>query len=151
MSILKSVFGGGNKTIAKYEKFIYPCKSCGKKLPLKELTPLSMSNCPKCDDLFLVPCKLGDWWITSPLGSGGMGAVYLAESNGKNKKAAVKVLKHSGKVNSFYLETLIEEAKIASSFGQQPNLCEIYDYDNNGDRAYVIMGISRRQTSRFSN
>ncbi|NQZ56019.1 MAG: serine/threonine protein kinase [Lentisphaeraceae bacterium] len=146
MSIFKTIFGGANKSTAKYEKLIYPCKSCNKKISLKELSPLSMSYCPKCNDLFLVPCKLGEWWVIEPLGSGGMGAVYLGEhSSLASKKSAVKILHDSGDIQGSHLETLIEEAKIASTFGQHSNLSEIYTYNNDGKRAYMIMSLVEGQ------
>ena len=94
--------------LAEFEQYIYTCGSCHQSLSFAQLQPLTMVNCPSCNDLFLVPCKLDDWWVTAPLGGGGMGAVYEGHYIGNPDLAsAVKVLQTGDNINPLFLEMLV--------------------------------------------
>lgn len=130
-----------DQKIAALETGRYICTHCFKELDYELLTPLEMTNCPYCDDLFIVPQKLDEWWVLAPLGAGGMGAVYMARHAKKpNIQAAVKVLQ-GNEQNKSFLELLINEAKVAYSFGKHHNLSQVYGYGYKSDSAYMIMAI----------
>jgi len=128
--------------LAEYEQYIYTCKSCHQQMSFDESEPLAMLNCPSCNELFLVPCKLDEWWVTAPLGGGGMGAVYEGHYTGDPElRAAVKVLQTGDNINPLFLGLLIKEAEIGASFGVHPNLAQVYSYGNDGISAYMIMAL----------
>ncbi|MCH2208470.1 MAG: serine/threonine protein kinase [Lentisphaerales bacterium] len=128
--------------IERYEQLIYPCKKCKQEVDISQMPPLVMKHCPKCNELFLVPMQLEDWWVCQPLGGGGMGAVYLGRHReNADLKAAVKVLQANEQVNQTFLDLLIQEAQIAAQFGRHANLAQVYTYghDQESQEAYMIM------------
>jgi len=146
MSIFKSILNFGHKPedytgrLEKYEQLIYPCKKCGNDVDISQCYALTMQHCPSCDELFLVPMKIEDWWVCQPLGGGGMGAVYLGRhTQNPELRAAVKVLQQSEEVNQVFLDMLIQEADIASKFGKHPLLAQVYAYGHENNEAYMIM------------
>ena len=125
--------------IGRFEKGYFPCSKCHKKLLIDEYEPLSMVNCPKCDDLNLVPLKLDQSWVYKPIGRGGMGAVYQARHvEDPDVKGAVKVLQ-SHEVRQSIVEMLLEEAKIGYKFGEHENLAQVYAYGRQGNKVYMVM------------
>jgi eukaryotic-like serine/threonine-protein kinase len=150
-SIVKLVkhedYGG---RIAQYEDYIYPCKKCKKPTDISEVPPLSMEHCPHCNELFLVPMRIEDWWVCQPLGGGGMGAVYLGRHRENPElKAAVKVLQASEEINETFLTMLLEEAEIAACFGNHPLLAQVYSYGYNEDTCEVHMIMEFIEGERF--
>jgi eukaryotic-like serine/threonine-protein kinase len=146
VSFLKTIFKFVNKEVdyaARFEKYaqmIYPCEKCKSEIDISETPGLSMVNCPECNDLFLVPKRLDDWWVITPIGSGGMGAVYMGRSiENPDLTSAVKVLQVSEQVNQVFLDLLVEEGRVASLFGQHPHLAQVYNYGFSGPEAYMIM------------
>ena len=55
-----------HEKLAALEEGRYICTHCYKDIDYKLLTPLTMSHCPYCDDLYIVPQKLDEWWVLSP-------------------------------------------------------------------------------------
>jgi serine/threonine protein kinase len=146
MSFLKSIFNLGVKQedyagrLEKYEQLIYPCKKCSAEIDVSQVPGLSMEHCGDCGELFLVPMRLENWWVCSPLGGGGMGAVYLGRhAENPELTAAVKVLQVTEQVNQLFLDMLIEEAQIASKFGKHPLLAEVFAFGYDEADAYMIM------------
>jgi eukaryotic-like serine/threonine-protein kinase len=146
MSIFKSILSHFSKPedytgrFEKYQHFIYPCKKCNCEIDISQLAPLSMEHCPQCDELFLAPMKIENWWVCQPLGGGGMGAVYLGRNEENPElRAAVKVLQVMDVDNTMYLDLLIQEAEIASRFGAHPLLAQVYTYGYDESDAYMIM------------
>ncbi|WDE99270.1 protein kinase [Lentisphaera profundi] len=139
---LMGILGLGNdekSKIAKFEKGVFPCSKCNKKLPIAEYAPLNMINCPKCDDLNLVPLKLDQWWVYKPIGSGGMGAVYQARHiEDPDVKGAVKVLQ-ANEVRENIIELLLAEAKIGHKFGDHENMAQVFAYGKDNGNAYMVM------------
>ena len=128
--------------IEKYEQLIYPCKKCKQEIDISQSPPLLMEHCPKCEELFLVPMKIEDWWVCKPIGGGGMGAVYLGRHReNADLKSAVKVLQAGEEINQTFLDLLVQEAQIAAQFGKHPNLAQVYTYgfDEENQEAFMIM------------
>lgn len=140
---LKSMLGMGypapEKLVQMLEKGECPCKKCGSTLCLDNLTPLKLINCPTCQDLLLVPAKRNGWWLTHPLGAGGMGAVYEAVYAQKPQvSGAVKVLLNNTDIPETFRQLLMLEGQIAKSFLKHPNLAGVYAYGFTDTDSFVI-------------
>ena len=137
---IKSLFARTpEQLIEVLNRGLYPCAHCKQETRLDQLVPLSFGHCPKCNDLFLVPHLMEDWWVIEPLGAGGMGAVYLARHKTQpSAKAAVKLLQQA-EGNQSFLDQLVQEATIAASFGRHPKLAQVYAYGYGTHDAYMIM------------
>lgn len=85
--------------------------------------------------------------IVAPLGSGGMGVVYVARHlRLPGKQVAVKVLRTGSELRSDIYARFRREAEIASRLGH-PNIVEILDFDTlpNG-RPFLVMELLRGES-----
>lgn len=82
--------------------------------------------------------RLGQYELRDLLGSGGMGAVYLAYQSALDRLVAVKVLNVSLTANPEYLERFRREAKTSAGL-EHPHIVPVYDYGTQGNISYVVM------------
>src|SRR4051794_28665488 len=82
----------------------------------------------------------GSYRVTGKLGSGGMGAVYLAEHTLLGRKAAVKVLLPEHSQNQDLIDRFFNEAKTTASL-KHPALVDVFDYGIHPGTgsAYLVM------------
>jgi serine/threonine-protein kinase len=95
--------------------------------------------CPK-DGQALLPMILeGRYRLLSPLGSGGMGVVYLAEHIGLGKRVAVKVLRGELSRDATFARRFELEAIAASQIGHE-NIVDVTDLGRtpSGELFYVM-------------
>jgi len=96
----------------------------------------------------LLGTKIGNYVLTSLLGAGGMGAVYLAEHPTIGRRVAIKLLaRHMGALPGF-AERFIAEAKAVTRI-KHPNVIEIYDFGqlDDGQLYYVMEALEGRELS----
>lgn len=86
----------------------------------------------------MAPEIISHYRIITKLGAGGMGEVYLAEDTKLNRKVAVKFLQLNSLENEQAKQRFIREAKVVAML-DHPNICGIYEVDNNDDSTFIVM------------
>jgi tRNA A-37 threonylcarbamoyl transferase component Bud32 len=82
--------------------------------------------------------KLGPYEISSPLGAGGMGEVYLAQDTRLGRCVAIKILPDKFSCDAQRMARFDREAKVLASLNH-PNIATIYGLEvANGVRALVM-------------
>src|SRR5262247_810298 len=85
--------------------------------------------------------------VLSPLGSGGMGVVYLAEDERLGRQVAVKLLPPEASTHQHALDRFRLEARTASSLNH-PSICTVYDIGVHDGAPYLVMELLRGETLR---
>jgi len=88
---------------------------------------------------------LGSYRIISPIGEGGMGAVYLAEHPIIRKQAAVKVLRPEISGNAEMLDRFFNEARATARL-DDPAFVEVFDCGVAEGSAFIVMEYVRGES-----
>ncbi|NOK07739.1 protein kinase domain-containing protein [Corallococcus exercitus] len=80
----------------------------------------------------------GRFRVLGPLGSGGMGEVYLGEQVSLGRKVAIKVLHHDLHAQAGMAERFKREARLLSAV-EHPAVVRIVDFGESGDAACLVM------------
>jgi len=86
----------------------------------------------------MVGTTLSHYRILEPLGSGGMGEVYLARDLRLERDVAIKVLPAGTLANPESRKWFRSEA-LALARLNHPNIAAVYDYDQDGERDFLVM------------
>jgi eukaryotic-like serine/threonine-protein kinase len=95
----------------------------------------------------LVGTRLGHYKILAPLGSGGMGEVYLAKDTRLEREVAIKVLPEHLAGNPTALKRFEREAKALAALSH-PNILDIHDFGTEGNTCYAVMEFLKGETLR---
>jgi eukaryotic-like serine/threonine-protein kinase len=91
--------------------------------------------------------RLGPYEVLAPIGSGGMGEVFLALDTRLGRHVAVKVLPAELSMDPKRLARLDREARAASALNH-PNIVTVYDVGSSGSTSYIAMEFVEGKTLR---
>src|SRR4051794_2050431 len=91
-----------------------------------------------------LPAAFGRYTLLKLLGSGGMGAVYLAQDRQLDRRVAIKVPHLGGDAGPTVLARFTTEARAAAAI-QHANICPIYDVGEVDGLPYLTMGFIEGQ------
>ena len=86
----------------------------------------------------LIGKRLGDFEILSLIGTGGMGAVFLARQVSLDREVALKVISDISGARAKSLERFKREAKVLAKISH-PNIVPIYEVGQQGPYSYFAM------------
>ena len=89
-----------------------------------------------------LPDVFGRYRVQKKLGSGAMGAVYLAEDTLLHRKVALKTPTFGGDKDGELLRRFYREARAVANL-KHPNLCAVYDVGEIGGHHYISMEFVR--------
>ena len=111
---------------------------------MNDSTLSSSASSPQC---LAAGTNLGHYRIIEPLGSGGMGVVYLARDVILNRTVALKILPAELSRHEDHLHRFEREALAASALNH-PNIVTIYERGQEGSTHYIAMELVQGKTLR---
>src|ERR1700693_4727475 len=89
-------------------------------------------------DLLTPGSLIAHYRIVSPLGQGGMGAVYLADDTRLGRRVALKVLPPDVAADPDRMNRFVQEARLASAL-THPNVAYIHEIGQDGELWFLAM------------
>src|SRR6266496_128050 len=110
------------------------------------------SACRSENSITLIPgTRVGPYEISSQLGAGGMGEVYLAEDTRLHRKVALKILPADLASNQDRMRRFKQEATAAAALNH-PNIAHIYEIGESDGVNFIAMefidGVTLRESIR---
>ncbi|MCA8947199.1 MAG: serine/threonine protein kinase, partial [Planctomycetes bacterium] len=90
----------------------------------------------------LIGQTIGGCQIKKLLGTGGMGAVYLANQISLGKEVALKILDERWAAHERHIEGFLREARLAAKL-EDEHIIQIYDVDTDRNFNYIVMQFAR--------
>jgi len=89
--------------------------------------------------------RIGIYEIVAPLGSGGMGEVYLANDTRLQRKVAIKFLRTESGTDEEAKKRLLREAQAAAKL-EHPNICATHEVGEAQGRSFIVMQYAEGET-----
>lgn len=120
------------------------CGGCGAKVFIaSDIEPLSTTPCSKCEYPLMMPLRLRQFELLSPIASGGMGTVYRAFDVTLEREVAVKLMKRELLEDSQALEGFYREARACAALNHT-NIIHIYTFDEFESQLFLVMELADR-------
>jgi serine/threonine protein kinase len=118
------------------------CGGCRSKVFIPgELSPLSTVPCSKCGHLLMMPLRLRQFELLTPIASGGMGTVYRAVDTMLEREVAVKMMKRELMDDPQALQSFYREARACAALNHT-NIIHIYTFDEFDGQLYLAMELA---------
>jgi serine/threonine protein kinase len=92
-----------------------------------------------------MPARIGKYELLSPLGQGGMGAVYKAFHPQLQRYVAVKFVLATAETDPDFIARFQQEA-LAVARLRHPHIVQIFDFDVEGGKPYMVMEFVEGET-----
>lgn len=114
------------------------CAFCNAEIDIEGLPRFTPVACTSCAKENIVSAKLGHFVLLKPLGSGGMGTVFLAEDENLGRRVAIKVMQKQLGQDPALFETFRNEAQNAARLNH-PHVAQIYSFGREKGLPYLAM------------
>jgi serine/threonine protein kinase len=120
------------------------CEGCGTKIFIPaDLPPLATTPCSKCGHELMLPMRLRQYELLSPIASGGMGTVYRAIDTMLLRQVAVKLMRRELLDDPHALEAFAREARACAALNHT-NIIHIYNFNESEGQWYLVMELADR-------
>ena len=120
------------------------CGGCGAKVFIPcDIQPLATVPCSKCEHPLMMPLRLRQFELLSPIASGGMGTVYRAFDTTLERDVAVKLMKSELMEDQEALESFYREARACAALNHT-NIIHIYTFDESDAHRFLAMELADR-------
>jgi serine/threonine protein kinase len=106
-----------------------------------DLAPLETIPCTRCGYPVMMPMRLRQFELRSPIASGGMGTVYRAFDDMLQREVAVKLMKRELAEDKQALESFYREARACAALNHT-NIIHIYTFDEYEGQLYLVMELA---------
>ena len=114
------------------------CPHCNRSFSVAESKPLSYISCIICKKRMMVPARLDGFTLYSPIGEGGMGAIYRATDDMLGRDVAIKLVRRKGADDQEYRDLLKREASSAGKINH-PRVAQVYALNFHDGHPYLVM------------
>jgi serine/threonine protein kinase len=98
-----------------------------------------------CESASSAPERIGRYLLVEKLGEGGMGVVYRAHDEHKDRRVAVKLLRGDWAQDPRAVERFHREARITSTLNH-PHICAVYEFGVFASCPYMVEELMEGQT-----
>lgn len=118
------------------------CRACHAKVFIPgDIPPLGTTPCTKCGHELMMPMRLRQFELISPIASGGMGTVYRSLDTTLQREVAVKLMRRELAEDPESLESFLREARAAAALNHT-NIIHVYTFDEGEGYRYLVMELA---------